>query len=381
MRDPGDIQVLFAGDDYLVSDMIRGLLEETGYHVIGEAADGREAVEMTQRLHPDVVLMDVRMPDLDGIQATQRIFERCPTPVVILGDHETPELIEQASAVGAGAYLVRPLNAGAIKRAITIAIARFRDLVELHNLNAELQERNEELDAFAQTVAHDLKDILARIVGYAGALEENFDELPGDEIRGYLQTISQSGLKMSSIIDAMLLLTGVRQVQVEIQDLDMGIAVAEAMHRLSGLAEQRKAKAILPDRWPAARGYSPWVEAIWVNYISNAIKYGGTPPRVELGATVPGQGYVRFWVRDNGLGIPPEMHGRLFKPFTRLGQAQSVGHGLGLSIVRRIVARLGGRAGFESTVGEGSVFWFTLPAVQPELELDGEGRETNEDLK
>jgi len=123
--------------------------------------------------------------------------------------------------------------------------------------------------------------------------------------------------------------------------------------------------------WPAALGYGPWIEEVWVNYLSNAIKYGGQPPRMELGADpLPnpppqagegkGGGMVRFWVRDNGSGITPEDQSRLFAPFTRLDQIRAGGHGLGLSIVRRIVEKLGGQVGVESQVGSGSTFSFTL---------------------
>jgi signal transduction histidine kinase len=120
------------------------------------------------------------------------------------------------------------------------------------------------------------------------------------------------------------------------------------------------------------------VEEVWVNYLSNAIKYGGQPPRVELGSSLqdpplagggptaqsaPSEtGWVRFWVRDNGLGLTPDEQGRLFTLFTRLEQTRVKGHGLGLSIVRRIVDKLGGEVGVESEIGEGSTFWFTLPA-------------------
>jgi signal transduction histidine kinase len=127
-----------------------------------------------------------------------------------------------------------------------------------------------------------------------------------------------------------------------------------------------RAEVALPDNWPVALGYGPWIEQVWVNYLSNAIKYGGEPPRVELGADASGdaglsQGRVRFWVRDNGPGLGEEEIGRLFVPFTRLDQARAQGHGLGLSIVRRIVEKLGGGVGVESEPGEGSLFYFALP--------------------
>jgi two-component system sensor histidine kinase/response regulator len=120
-------------------------------------------------------------------------------------------------------------------------------------------------------------------------------------------------------------------------------------------------------KWPVALGYAPWVEEVWINYLSNAFRYGGRPPRLELGAEAQPDGRVRFWVRDNGAGLTPEDQARLFTPFTRLDQVQVKGHGLGLSIVRRIVEKLGGQVGVESQIGQGSTFSFTLPGVASPL--------------
>ncbi|MFQ5575485.1 MAG: ANTAR domain-containing response regulator [Anaerolineae bacterium] len=134
------IRVLIAEDDYLVSKMIRGLLDKIGYTIIGEASDGLEAVELTQRLKPDVILMDIKMPDIDGIEATRRIQECCPTPIVALTAFDTQKLVKRASEVGFGAYLVKPSNAPEMERAVTIAMARFDDMKELRRLNRELKD-------------------------------------------------------------------------------------------------------------------------------------------------------------------------------------------------------------------------------------------------
>jgi signal transduction histidine kinase len=129
------------------------------------------------------------------------------------------------------------------------------------------------------------------------------------------------------------------------------------------MIEEQAVEIVLPDQWPRAIGYGPWIEEVWVNYMSNAIKYGGQPPLLELGATVQDDGMVRFWVRDNGAGLTPAERAKLFAPFTQLNTIRVDGHGLGLSIVRRIVERLGGQVGVESN-GVGSIFTFTLPMVQ-----------------
>jgi two-component system, sensor histidine kinase and response regulator len=104
---------------------------------------------------------------------------------------------------------------------------------------------------------------------------------------------------------------------------------------------------------------------VWINYLSNGCKYGGQPPELELGADVLLDGQVRFWVQDNGRGLAAEEQARLFVPFTRLEQARAKGYGLGLSVVRRIIEKLGGQVGVESAgiPGQGSKFYFILPEV------------------
>jgi len=244
-----------------------------------------------------------------------------------------------------------------------VAIDNARLVEAMRQYTDELKVRNEELDAFAHTVAHDLKDPLALVVGLAEVLREEYPTLSDEELCRYLRKVAQSGRKMSNIIDELMLLAGVRKIEVEMTPLDMGNIVAEAMQRLADMIEEHQAEVISPETWPVAWGYGPWVEEVWVNYLSNALKYGGRPPRVELGATAQPNGTVRFWVRDDGPGLTPEEQARLFTPFTRLEQVCVKGHGLGLSIVRRIVEKLDGQVGVESGVGQGSAFSFTLPGA------------------
>ncbi len=358
-----NIRVLIVEDDTLVGEMIQGLLEELGYVVAGKAMNGVEAVDMACALEPEVVLMDIEMPTVDGIEAARLIIERCPRPVVMVTAHETSELVAQASEAGVGAYIVKPPNGRELERAITIAVARFDDMMKLRHLNAELEARNEDLDAFAHTVAHDLQSPLSLMIGYAEVLEQDFDSLPPEAVQTSLSTIVQNGRKLSDMIDALLLLAGVRRTDVTTTTLDMADIVAEALQRVGPLIDEYRPEIILPDHWPEASGYGLWIEEVWVNYISNALKYGGRPPRLALGAETQPDGMVRFWIEDNGPGLTPEEQDRLFVPFTRLDQVQIKGYGLGLSIARRIVEKLGGEVGVESegVPDRGSVFYFILP--------------------
>jgi signal transduction histidine kinase len=119
--------------------------------------------------------------------------------------------------------------------------------------------------------------------------------------------------------------------------LDLAEIVAEAERRLSTMIEEHEAQITTPVVWPAVLGYAPWVEEVWVNYLSNAMKYGGQPPTIEIGSTPLQNGTVRCWVKDNGPGLTPEQSAGLFCAHLRLRQVRADGHGLGLSIVRRIV--------------------------------------------
>lgn len=169
---------------------------------------------------------------------------------------------------------------------------------------------------------------------------------------------------MDTIIEELMLLAGLRKSAVKMEPLDMTHIVAEVQRRLMYMIQNYGAEIVSPPGWPQALGYAPWVEEIWINYISNAIKYGGRPPLIELGAEQQGE-WVRFCVRDNGQGLTAEQQTRLFRPFERLDQVSFKGYGLGLSIVQRIVERMNGQAKVESAgvPGEGANFCFILPVT------------------
>jgi signal transduction histidine kinase len=246
-----------------------------------------------------------------------------------------------------------------------IAVDNVKMLEALREYAAELEARNEDLDAFAHTVAHDLNNPLTRIIGFAEVMNADFAELSEADLRRYLGSIARAARKMNSITEELLLLSSVRAMEeVQVGPLEMERVVSEALIRVAYLIESHQAELMLPDSWPTAVGYGPWVEEVWANYISNAVKYGGQPPRVELGATDGSDGTICFWVRDNGPGLSEEEQARLFTPFTRLSKATVQGYGLGLSIVRRIMEKLGGTVGVESSVGGGSRFTFTLPGIE-----------------
>jgi PAS domain S-box-containing protein len=217
-----------------------------------------------------------------------------------------------------------------------------------------------ELDAYARTVAHDLKNPMNSIYGFAQLLS-NSNNL-NDEEKMCSDYIYNGILKMIDITDGLLLLSQVRnQEEIEIETVDTGKLLRKVTERLESLIEKSQCEIVIADKWPLVLGYPIWIEEIWANYISNAIKYGGNPPKVELGYTEM-KDVVKFWVKDNGKGLTPEEIKLLFKEFSQLenNKDKIIGYGLGLSIVERIISKLDGTAGVESELGKGSSFYFTL---------------------
>ncbi len=232
------------------------------------------------------------------------------------------------------------------------------DITERKEAETEREQLIGDLRTFGATVAHDLKNPVNNLIKIGQVLE-----MIGPDHEQYHEFVSyviDSGETMQHIINSLLLLAGVRELEVEQQPLQMNQIVQQALARLQPEIELSDARITHPDEWPIVRGYAPWIEEVWVNYLDNAIQYGGNPPLIELGAA-PTETGARFWVRDNGNGLDPAQQARLFAPFTRLDSANQKGHGLGLSIVKRIVEKLGGQVGVTSQIGAGCEFFFTLP--------------------
>jgi len=287
---------------------------------------------------------------------------------------DRPLVLDSSVAVAVAAGLLLSLYIAHYLEQTRRLLARQRYDLELQKAAAEKQraiaeEQREmaealahDLDAYAHAVAHDLKNPIQVIAGYTDLLSDKVWDDLDEEGRDFLERTATGCAKMTQIINELLLLASVRrQGKVPCAPLDMGSVVAEARGRLSEMIQIAGAKVVEPEEWPQALGHAPWIEEVWANYISNAIKYGGDPPLLEFGAQSNGNGKVHFWLRDNGAGMNDSEFDNLFEEFSRTAGASTDGHGLGLSIVKHIVERLAGDVSVSSAEGQGSTFGFTLP--------------------
>ncbi len=136
-------KVVIAEDEALIRLDLREMLEEEGYVVSGEAGDGETAIKLASELHPDLVILDVKMPGLDGISAAERITESQLAPVIILTAFSQRDLVQRASEAGAMAYLIKPFTKADLVPAIEVAASRFAEIAALNAEAANLRDRLE----------------------------------------------------------------------------------------------------------------------------------------------------------------------------------------------------------------------------------------------
>jgi response regulator NasT len=137
--------ILVADDEHLVASGIAGHLTELGYHVIGPASDGEEAIKLCRAVRPDLALLDIRMPVRDGIEAAEEIFSQLGIPVIILSAYSDPDYVEGARSGGVFGYLLKPVTQDQLRVAISVAWARYLGFMEqsdqIHTLKERLEHR------------------------------------------------------------------------------------------------------------------------------------------------------------------------------------------------------------------------------------------------
>jgi two-component system sensor histidine kinase/response regulator len=358
--------------------LLSDFLAEQGFELM-LTRSGAQALDKARLATPDLVLLDLRMPEMDGFEVCRRLKADAATtdiPIIFMTAEDDIQAKVEGFALGAVDYITKPVQREEL-------VARIQHHLQLHRLQKELtyktQElslKNTELEAYGHTIAHSLKTPLAAATRFLEILSKFKTENLSQEQRHLLNQAMSTLSTTGTAIDALLLLSTIAQQSVPLQPLDMGAVVGQAMGQLADLRARAHAEVRLPKAWPQALGYAPWVGEVWLNLLSNALKYGGSPPHLELGGEPDGV-QIRFWVRDNGEPLSPEQCQRVFVPFTRLHQERAAGHGLGLVTVQRIVSRLGGTVEARPAPGGGNEFSFTLPPARAALRTDsGSSRAT-----
>lgn len=337
--------------------LLTEMLGDHGYRV-RLAPSGERALASIQKEPPDLVLLDILMPEMDGYEVCRRLkndAKLVDIPIIFISALD--EVFDKITAFSVGGvdYIKKPFQ-------VEEVLARVDTHLRLREMQQQLEAQNQEMEAFAHTVAHDLKSPLSILMGFLELMQMDAED-QGETVSPLLAPCRTSAHRMHNIIDELLLLATVRSEDIDLRPVYMRDVVHQALDRLTPMIDEYRAEIRVSESWPLVLGYAPWLEEVWVNYLSNGLKYGGQPPQLELGAETHADGVTRFWVRDNGRGLEDNDQSKLFTEFTRLDTIRAKGHGLGLSIVRRIMDKLGGQVGVDSVINQGSCFYFTLPTV------------------
>ena len=240
---------------------------------------------------------------------------------------------------------------------------RVRELNQ--ELEARVRARTAELESFSYTIAHDLRAPLRSIHRFSDLVREDYADRLDEEGVMYLRRLASSAARMDRLIEDLLRYSRVARADIELTPIDLGELITELRAQTEGEFEERNARLTVQDGMPLVLGHRVLLNHAVSNLLANALKFvpQGVSPDIRIHADRRND-LVRLTVRDNGTGIAPQYHDRIFKIFEQLDPEESFpGTGVGLAITKKAVERMRGHVGVDSELGRGSCFWIELAAA------------------
>jgi two-component system, sensor histidine kinase and response regulator len=379
------VNILLVDDQPANLIALEAMLQGLGQNLI-KAESGREALKWLLDYDFAVILLDVKMPEMDGFETAALIRQRDKsrhTPILFLtaADNTNTQAV-RGYAVGAVDYLVKPVVPEFVrsKVAVFVELAKKNELLRRQaellaqseqaalglaearaELVRDLEHKNRELESFSYAVSHDLRAPLRRIDSFSRAVLETQGDRLDEAGQLFLTRVREASQQMSQLIDDVLYLSRVTRAELRDQEVDLSSLADLALARLQ---EADPARQVETKVRPAVivTGDGQLLRIALENLLQNAWKFTAKElkPRIEFGVTQVA-GEPTYFVRDNGAGFDMTYADRLFGPFQRLhSQDEFPGSGIGLATVQRIIHRHGGRVWAEGLVGQGATFQFTL---------------------
>lgn len=385
-------RVLAVDDDPVYLHQLARILQSEGFEV-QLAPNGEEALQLLALQPVDCLVLDLHLPGIDGLETCRRI-KAAPglrdVPVLMLTGTEDRRSMIEGYGAGADDFLTKASDAEVLRARVLAQIRRKQGQEETRRIReellrreleaaeeraarqaaeeraahaAELELKNQELEAFSYSVAHDLRAPLRGIDGFSLALLEDYEAALDETGKGYLTHIRNSTVHMGRLIDDLLKLARVTRSEFIRSEVDLSVIAQSVTDRLREFSPDREVTVEIEPRVMAA-GDSALLTVALENLIGNAWKFTAKRENARISFGAENRGGQRvFAVRDNGAGFDMAHVGRLFNVFTRLHSAKEFeGTGIGLATVLRVVRRHGGKIWAEGEAGKGASFFFTLEA-------------------
>jgi signal transduction histidine kinase len=373
MPDSRRVRIAIVDNDVSEMRPLSDALAKHGYETVGFSSS-QLVLQALRDEKFELLLADLRMPELDGVALLRAATARDTELVgIIMTGHGTIDGAVQAMQAGALDYIRKPFEVSVIlpvlARALKIRTFRLTNARlerEVLAYAARLELANRDLEAFAYSVSHDLRGPLRHVLGFAEVLRATFAERFPLEAVGILEKLMGSAKRMDQLIEDLLRLSRMSNQPLAKQIVNVEKLVQTTLNELRNEEAGRRADVRVAEL-PAAFADPPLLRQVLVNLLSNAFKFS----RHREGALIEVGGEARaeeseYFVRDNGAGFDAQYAKRLFGVFQRLHADEAFeGTGVGLSIVRRIIERHGGRVWAEGAVNQGATFHFTLPSRPP----------------
>ncbi len=378
-------RLLIVDDEAMQMAALCDTLEPQGYEPAGFTS-AVAALSALREQRYDLLLTDLTMPEMDGIELLRAALDIDPqlVGIVMTGDGSIATAV-QAMKAGAFDYILKPFRLSAILPVLTRAleVRRLRQentllerqvrehVAALEARNQELASANSELEAFAASVSHDLRAPVRVISQFAEIIDADFGDQMPPEAREMLLRIGMSAQRMHQLVADLLRLSKLgRQTLVKRR-----VSLDRLVHGLLDELQPQHAQpgiGIQVGTLKDCTADPSLLQQVMINLLSNAFKFTRDREHalVEIGC-LPSQGGTAYFVRDNGVGFDMAHAGKLFAPFQRLHRTEDYeGTGVGLSIAQRIVERHGGRIWAEAETDKGATFFFTLAAGESVAPMD-----------
>ncbi|MFZ0447843.1 MAG: hybrid sensor histidine kinase/response regulator [Desulfatiglandaceae bacterium] len=357
-------RVLVVDDEEIIRDSCARALKKEG-HIVRTAADGHEGVKVFQEFHPDLVLIDLKMPGKDGIEVLKEMEEMDPDAVkIIVTGYATISLAVDAMKKGAYDFLAKPSTPDEIRLAVRRGLEKRNLLLERAALRREQEKIRRNMISL---VSHELRSPLAATVQYLEVILGGMAGEISDDVKEMMARCSERLREMLDLVHRWLSLATFDSFKMseQFEDTSLLDIAREAISSSKPLADENGVALSLeaPADLSPIKGSKIPLEETFNNLISNAIKYNRQNGWVKV--ILYGKDEEIFAeIRDNGTGIGREHLDRIFDEFYRVdGRRNSPikGSGLGLSIVKKMVEAHGGFIEVDSTEGRGTTFTMRFP--------------------